>query len=53
MKFAAELLAMGLRMTLRVHGTFVLISIDLKGAYNDKRRAAVCETHLRHDKLRR
>ena len=29
-KFAAELLAMGLRMTLHVHGTFILISIDLK-----------------------
>jgi hypothetical protein len=52
-KFAAKLLAMGLWMTLHVHDTFVLITIDLKNAYIAMRRAAVCEAHLRHDKLRR
>jgi hypothetical protein len=52
-KFAAELLAMGLRMTLHVHETFVLISIDLTNAYNAMKRATVFEAHLMHDKLRR
>ena len=51
MKFVAELLAMGLQMTLHVHDTIVLISIDLKNAYNTMRRAAVCEAHLMHDIL--
>ena len=51
--FATKLLAMGLRMTLHVHDTFVLIDIDLKNAYNAIRRAAICEDHLMHDRLRR
>jgi hypothetical protein len=40
-------------MTLHVHDTFVLITIDLKNAYKAMRRAAVCEAYLRHDKVRR
>ena len=52
-KFATELLAMRLRMTLHVYDTFVLISIDLKNAYNAMRRAAVCEAYPMHDKLQR
>ncbi len=48
-----ELLAMGLRIALHVHDTFVLISIDLKNAYNAMNRAIVCAAHLRHGKLRR
>jgi len=52
-KIVAELAAMGLRMILHVHGTFVLVSIDLKNAYTAVRRAAVCEAHPRHGKMRR
>ena len=52
-KFAAELLAMGLRMTLRDHVTFALINIDIKNAYNVIIMAATCAAHLRHEKLRR
>ena len=37
-KFAAKLLAMGLRLTLHVPNTFVLIGIDLKNSYNALRR---------------
>ena len=52
-KFAAELLEIGLRMTLHVHNTFVMIIIDLKNAYTAMRRAAMCEAYFRHDKLLR
>jgi hypothetical protein len=52
-KCAAEVLAMGLRMTLHVHDTFVLIIIDIKNAYNAMSRAAICAGHLIHDILRR
>jgi hypothetical protein len=52
-KFAAELLAMGLRMIIRVHDTFVLIRIDIKNAYNDMSKAAICVAHLSHDRPRR
>jgi hypothetical protein len=53
LNFAAKLLAMGLRMTLHVHNTFVRIIIDLKNAYNAMRRSSMCETHIQHDRLRR
>ena len=47
-KFAAELLAMGLRMVLHLRGGFILISIDIINAYNEIKRAAVVEAHMRH-----
>ena len=46
-KFAAELLAMGLRMVLHLRGCFILISIDIINAYNEIKRAAVVASHMR------
>ena len=47
-KFAAELLAMGLRVVLNLRGGFILISIDIINAYNEIKRAAVVDAHMRH-----
>jgi hypothetical protein len=52
-KFAAELLAMGLRMTLHLHKGFIIISIDMVNAYNEIKRAAAMDSHSRHIYLRR
>ena len=52
-KFAADLLAMGLRMTLHLHRGFIIISIDMVNAYNKIKRAAVMDSHSRHIYLRR
>ncbi len=52
-KFAAELLAMGLKMVLHLRGDFILISIDIVDAYNEIKRAAVVEAHMRHPNLRK
>ena len=52
-KFAAELLAMGIRMTLHMRPGHILISIDLKNAYNTMWRAAIPEIHSAHMTLRR
>jgi hypothetical protein len=45
-KFAAELLAMGIRMTLHVKGAPILITIDLRIAYNTMWRTAVVARHM-------
>ncbi len=42
-KFAAELLAMGLRKVLYLRGGLILISIDIINAHNEIKRAAVVE----------
>ncbi len=47
-KFAAELLAMGLRMVLHLHGGFIIISIDITNAYNEIKRATVLGAHKRN-----
>ena len=47
-KFAAELLAMGLRMTLHLDNRFIIIGIDTINAYDEIKRAAVLEAHERH-----
>jgi hypothetical protein len=52
-KFAAELLAMGIMMILRITPDSTLIIIDLKNAYNAICRAAVIERHYTHRTLRR
>ena len=52
-KFTAELLAMGLRMTLHLHRGFIIIGIDMVNAYNEINRAAVMDAHSRHIYLRR
>ena len=46
-KFAAELLAMGLRMVMHIREGFILISIDIIHAYNEIKRAAVVDAHMR------
>ena len=48
MKFAAELLTMGLKMVLHLREGFILISIDIVNAYNEIKRAAVVGAHMRH-----
>ena len=52
-EFAAELLAMGIKMILHVTPDNIVISIDLKNAYNAIWRAAVVERHYTHKTLRR
>jgi hypothetical protein len=52
-KFAAELLAMGLRMTMHLHKEFIIISIDMINAYNEVKRATVMDAHSRHTYLER
>jgi hypothetical protein len=52
-KFAAELLAMGLRMTMKMHRGFIIITIDMVNAYNEIKRSAVMEAHFRHHSLKR
>ena len=46
-KFVVELLAMGLGMVLHLRGGFILISIDIINAYNEIKRAAVVDAHMR------
>jgi len=52
-KLSAELLVMGIRMILHVTPNNILISIDLKNAYNAIWRAAVIERHYTHKTPRR
>ena len=47
-KLAAELQAMGLRMTLHLHRGFVIVNIDMVNAYNEIKRATVTDAHNRH-----
>jgi hypothetical protein len=47
-KLAAELLRMGIRMTLHVIPYNILINIDLRNAYNAIWREAVIERHIGH-----
>jgi hypothetical protein len=50
-KFAAELLIMGLRMTLHRNSTFVLVGIDLKKAYKKIWRDGVLRRNMEHLRL--
>ncbi len=52
-KFAAELLAIGLRMTMQIHAGFFIISIDMVNAFNEIKRAAMLDAHNRHITLKR
>jgi hypothetical protein len=52
-KFAAELLAMGIIMILHVTPSNILISIDLKNAYKANWKAAIIERHQSHRTLKR
>ncbi len=46
-EFAAELLAMGLKMVLHLRGGFILINIDIVNAYNEIKRVSVVDAHMR------
>ena len=50
-KFTAELLIVGLRMTFHAHGDFVIIGIDLRKYFNKIWRSAVLRCHLLHASL--
>jgi hypothetical protein len=50
-KFAAELLVMGLRMTLHTRPDFIIVGVDITNAYCEVMRASVIERHMQHDKL--
>ncbi len=52
-EFAAELMAMGLRMTVKLHGHFIIITIDMINAYNEIKRKAMMGAHNKHVNLRR
>jgi hypothetical protein len=47
-KFAAELLAMGIRMPLHARPDIILMNIDLKNAYNETWRETVIDRHRGH-----
>ena len=44
---------MGLRMTLKMHGSFIISTIDMVNAYNEIKRDAVLSAHNKHSTLRR
>jgi hypothetical protein len=52
-KFAAESLDMGIRRTLHVNPDNILISFDLKSAYNAIWREAIIERHRGHTTMKR
>jgi hypothetical protein len=52
-KFAAEMLAMGMRMTLHVRPDNILINIDLKNAYNAIWREEIIERHRGYRTMKR
>ena len=51
-KFAAELLVMGLRMIISLNKDFIIINVDIVNAYCEVMRASVIERHMEHDRLR-
>jgi hypothetical protein len=50
-KFAAELLVMGLRMTLHKRPDFIIVGVDISNAFCEIMRAIVVERHMQHDRL--
>ena len=48
-KFAAELLVMGLRMTLHKRPDFIIVGVDISNAYFEIMRVSVIERHMQHD----
>jgi hypothetical protein len=51
-KYAAELLVMGLRMTLQRNEDFIILSVDISNAYCEIMRASVVERHMDSEKMR-
>jgi hypothetical protein len=50
-KFAAELLIMGLWMTLHTRPDFIIVGVDISNAYCEIMRASVIERHMQHNML--
>jgi len=51
-KYAAELLVMGLRMTLHRNEDFIILSVDISNAYCEIMKAGVAERHMDTKKMR-
>jgi len=51
-KYAAELLVMGLRMTLHRNEDFIIIITDISNAYCELMRASVVDMHMDSEKMR-
>ena len=51
-KYAAELLVMGLRMTLHRNEDFIILNVDISNAYCEIMRASVVERHMNIEKMR-
>ncbi len=51
-KIAAELLVMGLRMTMHKRPDFIILGVDITNAYCEVMRASVIERHMHHEKLK-
>ncbi len=51
-KYAAELLMMGLRMTLHRNEDFIIIGVDISNAFWEMMRASVVERHMGSEKMR-
>ena len=51
-KYAAELLAMGMRMTLHRNEDFIILSVDISNAYCEVTRASVVERHMESERMR-
>jgi len=52
MKYATELLVMGLRMTMHRNEDFISLSVDITNAYCELMRASVVERHMESKKMR-
>jgi len=52
MKFAAELLVMGLRMVLHKRSDFIILGVDITDAYCEVMRASVIERHMQQEKMK-
>jgi len=50
-KFAAELLVMGLRMTLYRSPDFIIVGVDISNAFCEIMRASVIDRHMQHEIL--
>jgi hypothetical protein len=51
-KYAAELLLMGLRLALSMHERYSIIRIDSRNTYNESWKLAVLKRHRAHPRLR-
>ena len=51
-KFAAELLVMGLRMIINMKKVFILINVDISNAFCEVMRAILVERHMGHERFR-